>query len=295
MFRVVGLIAVLIGLYALAGFVIAPKLIRSALLEDIPKTLGVTPAVGEIRINPFLFQVTVDKFSLQGKGGEKLLGFDRLFVEFELSSIWHRAYSFGNIDITSPYVSASVAKDGTLNLVQLQPKSTPRRKPQSKNEPLPAIRIGSFKVSQGLITYEDRSRPDVFAARLEPINFELRDFTTGVEGGKFTFTGSSKLGEGIEWHGHVSVQPIESDGEFRIDGLRVHTLWEYFEDRLNFAVNSGTIDLAATYKFSTAGSAAAGAAAAPGGPANLLLDVSKAALNDLTIRPKDSDVDWISI
>lgn len=294
-FRIVGIIAVLIGLYALAGFVIAPRLIRSALLEDIPKTLGVTPTVGEIHINPFLFQVTVDKFSLQGKGGEKLVGFDRLFVDFELSSIWHRAYSFGNIDITAPYVGASIAKDGTLNLLQLQPKAAAQPKPQSKNEPLPAIRIGSFKVSQGLVTYEDRSRPDVFSARLEPVNFELRDFTTGVEGGKFTFTGSSTLGERIEWHGHVSVQPIESDGEFKIDGLRVHTLWEYLEDRLNFTVNSGTIDLAATYKFSTGGPAAPGTAGAAAGPANVQVEVSKVALNDLSVRPKDSDVDWISI
>ena len=226
------IVSALLGLYALAGFLIAPKLIRSALLENIPRTLGVTPSVGEIHLNPFLFQVTVDGFSLQGQGGEKLLGFDRLFVDFELSSIWHRAYSFSNIDIASPTVSATVAKDGKLNLLQLQPKS-PQPRPQPTNETLPALRIGSLRVSRGSVAYEDRSRPDVFAARLEPINFELRDFTTGVEGGRFTFTGSSKLGERIECHGQVSVQPIESDGEFQINGLQVHTLWEYLEDQLN--------------------------------------------------------------
>jgi Domain of Unknown Function (DUF748) len=305
-FRVIAIIAALIALYAIAGFVIAPKLVRSALLKDIPETLGVTPAVGEIHINPFLFQVTVDDFSLTGSGGEKLLGFQRLFVDFELSSIWHRAYSFANIDITSPYVSAVMGQNGSLNLLQLQPKPEPepRPKPAEKSEPLPAIRIGSFKVSQGLVTYEDRSRPDVFAARLEPINFELREFTTGVEGGKFTFTGSSKLGERIEWHGHLSVQPIESDGEVQINGLLVHTLWEYLQDRLNFVVNSGTIDLAATYRFSLQDGAAAGGGPANGGPtnggpANLQVDVSKVALSDLTVQPKGSGTEplapWITV
>ncbi len=293
------IVAVLIALYAIAGFVVAPKLIRSAVLKDIPESIGVTPSVGEIRINPFLFQVTVDDFSLAGASGEKLLGFKRLFIDFELSSIWHRAYSFGNIDITSPYVNAAVAKDGSLNLMQLRPKSTgaPQPvapKPEEKPEPLPAIRIGSFKVSQGAVSYEDRSQPDIFAARLEPVNFELREFTTGVEGGKFTFTGSSKLGERIEWHGHVSVEPIESDGEFRIDGLRVHTLWEYLQDRLNFAVNSGSIDLAATYKFSAGGGPANGGPA-NSRPANLQVDLSKVALSDLTVRPKDSETDWITV
>jgi hypothetical protein len=287
-FRIGAALLVLIGLYALAGFVILPKLVRSALLEDIPKSIGATPTVGEIHINPFLFQATVDNFALAGAGGEKLLGFQRLFVDFQLSSIWHRAYTFVNIDITAPHVSAVMAKDGALNLLQLRPKPGPAPKPE-KNEPLPALRIGSFKVSQGLVAYEDRSRPDVFAARLEPINFELRDFTTGVEGGKFTFTGASKLGERIEWHGHVSVDPVESDGEFQISGLLARTLWEYLQDQVNFVVDSGTLNVAGTYKFALENAAD-----------NLQLDVSKVALRDLAVRPKNAAGDaaaapWITV
>jgi len=38
---------------------------------------------------------------------------------------------------------------------------------------------------------EDHSRPTAFVARLEPINFELQDFTTGADGGRFTFAGYS--------------------------------------------------------------------------------------------------------
>ena len=285
-FVIVCILAVLVGLYAAAGFVIAPKLIRSALLKDIPEAIGATPSVGEIHINPFLFQATANDFSLAGADGEKLLGFAHLFVEFDLSSIWHRAYSFGAIDITSPYVRASVAQDGSLNLLQLQPKST--QKPPEKHPPLPPIRIRSFKVTDGLMNYEDHSHPDVFAARLKPINFELREFSTGVEGGKFTFTGSSKLGEKIEWHGHVSVQPLASDGEFRIVGLKVRTLWEYLEDKLNFVVNSGRIDLESTYKFAAAPAASSSAP-------RVELDVSKVTLTDLTVRPKDADADWITV
>ncbi len=282
--RISALVALLLALYALAGFVLVPRLLRSALMENIPKTLGVTPTVGEIRFNPFSFQLDVRKLTLASPSGEKLLGFERLFVDFELSSLWHRAYSFANIDIDSPYVNAVVAKDGNLNLLQLRPKSPPAAPPpQAKNGPLPALRIGSFKVSKGLVSYEDHSRPSAFAARLEPINFELMNFTTGVDGGRFTLSGASKLGERVEWHGHVSVQPIESDGEFQIDGLQAHTIWEYLEDRLNFAVNSGVIDLNATYKFSLRDSV------------NFQAAISKIALNDLAVRAKGADADWVTV
>jgi hypothetical protein len=281
-FRISAVLVVLVALYALAGFVLAPRILRSALMEDIPKSLGVTPTVGEIRFDPFRFQLEIKDFSLAAPSGEKLLGFGRLFVDFELSSIWHRAYSFANVDIDAPSVNAVVAHDGNLNLLQLKPK-TPPAKPQESKQPLPNIRIGSFKVSKALVTYEDRSRPTAFATRLDPINFELVNFTTGVEGGRFTFTGSSTLGERIEWHGHLSLQPIESDGEFQIDGLRAHTIWEYLEDRLTFVVNSGTIDLNATYKFSLQDAVELQAA------------VSKIAVSDLAVRPKESDIDWITV
>jgi Domain of Unknown Function (DUF748) len=282
-FRIAAVILVLIGVYAFAGFWWAPRLVRSALLQDIPKTLGVTPAVGDIRINPFLFQAEIKDFSLSDKG-EKLLGFERFFIDFELSSLWHRAYSFVNIDLTKPYVNAVIAQNGELNLLALRPKpTTPAKAEDKKTESVPALRIRSFKVSQGLLTYDDRSHPSDFATRLEPINFELHDFSTGVAGGLFTFTGMSKLSERIEWHGHLSVQPIESDGEFQIDGLQAHTVWDYLEDKLNFVVNSGKLDLHSTYTFSLKDAV------------SLQVDVSKIALSDLTVRPKNSDEDWIKL
>lgn len=277
------MLALLLCLYAMGGFLLAPRLARNAIMTDIPKTLpGVTPSVGDIRINPFLLQVQVKDFYLTGPHGTKLVGFSRLFVDFEVSSLWHRAYTFNNIDIDSPFANAVIFKDGRVNLAQLSPGLSDKPQPKN-NEPIPALRIGSFKVTQGFLAFDDRRRPSDFATRLEPINFELQNFTTGVDGGRFTFTGMSKLGERIEWHGHLAVQPIESDGEFQIVGLQAHTIWEYLEDQLNFQVNSGKIDVNGTYKFALKEDA------------DLKVDISKVALTDLAIRPKSSDVDWITV
>jgi uncharacterized protein DUF748 len=283
--RIFGVVALLLGVYAMAGFWLAPKLLRSNLLKEIPKTLpGVTPAVGEIRVNPFLLQVEIKDFSLTGANDTKLVGFGRLFIDFEVSSIWHRAYTFKQIDIASPFANAVIFKDGSLNLSQLSPKSAEKPKAEVKNaEPIPALRIGSFNVTQGFLSFDDRRRQSDFATRLEPINFQLQNFSTGVAGGRFTFTGASKLGERVEWHGHLSVQPIESDGEFQIVGLQAHTIWEYLEDQLSFLINSGKIDVNATYRFSLRDEV------------DLKVDVSKVALTDLAVRPKNSDIDWITV
>jgi hypothetical protein len=284
-FRILGIVALLVALYAISGFWLAPKLLRKALLDEIPKALvGVKPTVGDVRVNPFLLQVEVNDFHLTGPNGTKLVGFGRLFIDFQVSSLWHRAYTFSHIDMASPFANAVIFNDGSLNLAQLSPKPAQKPKPQPKNaQPIPALRIGSFKVTQGFLSFDDRRHPSDFATRLEPINFELQNFKTGVEGGRFTFTGASKLGERIEWHGHLSVQPIESDGEFQIAGLQAHTIWEYLEDKLSFLVNSGKIDVKATYKFSLKDEV------------DFKAEVSKIALTDLAVRPKNSDIDWVTV
>jgi hypothetical protein len=281
--RALGGAALLVALYAVGGFVVAPKVFRHELLTRIPQTLAATPTVGEIHINPFLFQVEIKDFSLTGPQSEKLLGFERLFVDFDLSSLWRRAYTFGRIELAAPHLNAVVAPDGTLNLAMLAPKSTSAPTPAAKREPMPAVRVGSLKVTRGSVDYDDHSRPSEFSARLAPIDFELRNFTTGVAGGLFTFTGASKLGERIEWHGHLSVDPIESDGELSINGLRAHTIWEYLADRLNFTIDSGSIDVAATYKFALRDAV------------DLSLNVANLSLTDLAVKPRDSDADWVVI
>jgi len=91
---------------------------RSALLEQIPKNLvGVTATVGE---STSTVPVPGERRPVcpQRAGRRETGGIRPPVRRFELSSIWHRAYSFGNIDITAPYVNAKVAKDGSLNLLQ---------------------------------------------------------------------------------------------------------------------------------------------------------------------------------
>src|ERR1019366_3142998 len=242
--RVLGIVVLLVCIYALAGFVLAPRLLRSALAENIPKTLGFTPSVGSIRINPFLLQLELNDFSLPSPNGEKMLGFERLVVDFEFASLWRRALVFKDIEIGAPFVHVAVDADGSMNLLRLRPKSpeSPVRADHG-NQPLPRIQIGMFKVTKGLVTYADRSRKSAFSEQLEPIDFDLRDFSTGLDGGLFDFAGTTKRGERIEWHGHLGVQPLESDGEIKIIGLQARTIWEYMEDRLSFAISSGKIDV----------------------------------------------------
>lgn len=265
----------LIVLYALIGFLLAPKLLRSALLEQIPKTLNLTPTVGDIRINPFLLRLEMKDFALAEPGGDRLLGFDRLLVEVKFASLWHRALMFKDIQLDAPFVNAVVGSDGALNLMKLQPK-TPPPPPDEKPQPLPRLQIDDFKVSRGALSYDDRSRSPHFEKRLEPISFDLTDFTTQASGGAFSLTAATKAGERFEWQGSLAVQPVASAGEVHVIGLHARTIWEYIDEQVAFSIDAGSIDVDAHYRFALRDAV------------DLQVDLSKLAVTDLAISPKSA-------
>lgn len=278
--RVLALLVLVFAAYTLAGFLLAPRLVRSLMIENVQKSLGVTPVVGDITVNPLRLRIEVHDFLLPAANGDRLIGFERLSVSARAASLWRLSLVFGDIEIDAPFVNASVGRDGALNLAQLHPKSPP---PDHVDQSPPRIQIGLFKVNRGLLTYEDRTRNPAFETRLEPIEFDLRDFSTGADGGLFHFTARTRDDERIEWHGHISVAPLESDGEIKLTGLLARTIWQYIEGRVNFAVTRGNINIDASYRLAIKGST------------ELHVDLHHLDVTGLGVMPKGGGADWVSV
>ena len=99
--------------------------------------------------------------------------------------------------------------------------------PAAAAKPIPALRVGSFKVTQGSVSYQDEAGPRSSRRDSRRSTSSSRISSPGSREDCSPSRESSKLGERVEWHGHMSIQPVESDGELRIQGLRARTLWEY--------------------------------------------------------------------
>ena len=119
-------IAVLaVGLYALLGFQVAPRVVRSQAVSFVKEKYGRDLAIGEVLINPFLLQVEIRDFVLPDADGSPMIGFKRLFVDFEVSSLWNRAWVFRDVTIEAPELRAVVRPDQKLNLLDLAPEPSP--------------------------------------------------------------------------------------------------------------------------------------------------------------------------
>ena len=282
-FRLGALVAVLLALYAWAGFWLAPRIIRSQAISFVRENYHRELQIGAVRVQPFWLQLEVRELAFPDSDGQPLLALRRFMVDFELSSLWHRAYVFREVIIEAPGVRTVVRPDGTVNLADLalKPANPP---PPKEATTLPAIWIQSLAVSDGRLEYIDRARREPYARKFEAIAFSLKDFRTTPEGGGFHLAARSEANEQFDWKGRFQLAPqIASQGELTITALQAPGIASLIGDALPFAITSGAIDLAGEYQVALSD------------PLMLQLRLPKLALTGLALRAHGADADWIVV
>ncbi|MBS0378242.1 MAG: DUF748 domain-containing protein [Proteobacteria bacterium] len=283
-----GVLVVLLGLYAVAGFWAVPHFARSSAQDFVRTHYGRQLAIGEIRFNPFTLKLDIGDLALPDADGKTLLSFAHLHVDLQYASIWRLGPSFKEILLDKPYVRAVIRHGGELNLADLGKGFPPPKQPAPpppKNEKPMRLYIGRLAVTGGSSTFEDLTRADAFKADFNPITFELRDFSTvGSDGNHYALTAASEDGEQFDWSGDVRLAPLTSQGQFAITTLKARTLWDYVRDIVPLEIDSGLIDVHGGYQL-----------AAGDGPLSLKVAVHDTTVTDLGIKPKGGPEDYLKL
>src|SRR5208282_4213668 len=92
------IIALLLILYALAGFVLVPHYATSYLKQFVQRDGGRQLEMGESRFNPFTLTVEVHSLKMKEADGRAIIGFELLRVRASLlASLFHRAWTLSEI------------------------------------------------------------------------------------------------------------------------------------------------------------------------------------------------------
>jgi len=194
---ITGVLAVLVAIYAVLGFFMVPRLLRSHLEDFVRGHYARTLTLGEIRFNPFTLTLQMRDFSLPDADGTPLLGASRLLVRLEYASLWRLGPSFQDILLERPFGHVVIRPNGALNLADLAKPfaSAAPSAPPPKSKPV-RLFIDRLAVLEGRVNFEDRTRPTPFTAELLPLSFELRDFSTvGRAEDEYQLTAATPAGE----------------------------------------------------------------------------------------------------
>jgi Domain of Unknown Function (DUF748) len=244
-------VVVVLLLYALAGFVLTPYLLKRYVPKYAAEQLGSHATMTDVRINPFLLRLEVRGFRLEYPPGQPILGFGRLLVDFQLSSLLRRAWTFADVQIDGLDLNVEVQRDGSLNLAAFMDRLGKRYADVSSGERPPRRwLLQHAQLREGKLTFSDRSDRTPLRTTFAPINLEVLNLTTLPDRhGRYAITAAVRDGGTITWHGDVSLLPMASAGELEVMGLKLATAWAFVRDELRLAEPRGSVDLAMRYRF----------------------------------------------
>ena len=266
----------LLAAYALFGFVLLPWLIVRYLPDIVRDDLQHRQAsVAQVGINPFLLTFEARDLKLAERDGTPIVGVRRLFVDFETSSLLRWAWVFADIQVDGLDLNFVTHPDGQLNLMQLVADARGDAPPAPKADKAPVRMVLKHVVlSDGRLSYVDRSGPSTASATLAPVNLELDDVSTLPERkGPYTVQARLPGGGALRWRGEVSLRPVASEGELSITQFRPANVWRFLHDKVRLDLPEGSVDFLTQYRFLFAG-----------GKPQLLLDGASLRLTDLALR-----------
>jgi len=246
--------AVAVLLYALAGFVAAPRVLRWYASGYAARHLDSRAAVDRIAINPFLLTIEVNGLSLQQTDGAPLVAFERLFVDLEASSLFHWAVVLREIALTRPEVHLVAEADGSLNLARLAASPPPAAAEAADAGPLPLI-LRNATIREGRLAVVDKRPGTPAGFTLQALDLDLQGFATVREqNGTCHLAAVTDAGESIRWEGEIALAPFRSSGKLTLNSVRTASLWQFVRDSVNLEEPEGRIDLATAYRLNAGSS-----------------------------------------
>ena len=246
--RAIGALLTALALYSLLGFLILPGIALRVVNQQLAN-YATTPAhIQRIELNPFSLELTLWGLNI-GAPGKEQVGFERLYLNLQLDSLWTRALHLADIELDKPKTEILFDKEGKLNLLGLFkiPASEPTpANPDAKPFPL---RIERIKLASGYVHFEDLRPSEPIEFLYDTLDFELKNLSTlPDDNADMTLVAAGPEGGQIDWSGNFSLIPLTSEGNLKVTDGKMKVWWPYVRDAVPLVLEDGILNLSTHYK-----------------------------------------------
>ncbi|MDF2487633.1 MAG: hypothetical protein K0S77_255 [Pseudomonas sp.] len=250
--RALGALLALVALYSLLGFLIVPGLALRIANQQLAQYATVPAHLERIEFNPYSLELTAWGLRI-GEPGKEQVGFERLYANLSLDSLWSKALHLDAVELDTPRTELLFAKDGSLNLTRLFTLPASEPKPdEPPSEPFP-LRIASLKLSEGYLHFQDLRPSEPIEFLYDSMNLELKNLSTlPDDNADMTLVANGPEGGRIDWKGTLGLSPIASEGTLRITDGKMKLWWPYVRDAVPLVLEDGVLNLDTHYKLNLA-------------------------------------------
>jgi uncharacterized protein involved in outer membrane biogenesis len=246
--RAIGALLTALALYSLLGFLILPGIALRVANQQLANYATTPASLQRIELNPFSLEVTLWGLNI-GEPGKEQLGFERLYANLQLDSLWTKALHLSDIELEKSKTEVLFGKDGKLNLLGLfkLPQSEPTpADPDAKPFPL---RIDRINLAGGAVHFMDDRPSEPIEFLYDKLDFELKNLSTLPEdSADMTLVAIGPGGGQVDWTGNFSLIPLASEGKLKITDGKMKSFWPYVRDAVPLDLESGVLSLSTDYK-----------------------------------------------
>ena len=206
--------------------------------------------IGGARFDPFRLTVQLTDVKLSEPDDKPLLAFDELWVDFELESVFKRAYVFKHVRLTAPDALLDIDPNGQLNWARFVDAfgGTPKAE-AAEEKALPRVLIHHAVLQTGRVGVEDRRTGSSFRTAAEPLDVELHELSTLPEDkGDHVVSLRTSFGALVRWKGELGLNPLTARGDVSVDDLQLQRIWPYLRRPLHVAPPEGQVNLTFAYR-----------------------------------------------
>lgn len=116
--RAIGAVLTAIAIYSVLGFFIVPGVGLRIINQQLANYATVPAKLDRLEFNPFSLELTLWGFRV-GEPGKEQVGFDRLYTNLQVDSLWTKALHLTDVQLDKPKTELLFNKDGTFNLAKL--------------------------------------------------------------------------------------------------------------------------------------------------------------------------------
>jgi hypothetical protein len=158
--RILAIAGALLVLWAVAGFVVLPRVLRPVIEKKLAGRLHRPVTLDGLSINPFALSATLEGLAVRDKDGGPFFSFERLYLNIESSSIIRGGPVLSAIRLSKPRVTLVRFADGTYNIRDLVGEGSGSK----AEEPL-RFSLNNIEVDGGSLDFDDRSKQTRHAVR----------------------------------------------------------------------------------------------------------------------------------
>ncbi len=212
---------ILVAIYALGGFLLAPYFLKQAMERHFFQNYSAIIDIDDLRINPFSLLLETENLELRFQDGEPILSIEYFSGNLQMASLFRDYFEISEVNVRGPFISLHLLENGDSNFSRFLEGG-------DEQGQTPAFVLRNLLVSDGtLLLMQDQGELSR-KLDLSEIRLQLGDFGTQAENsGRYKLSINANTMGQVEVAGLVNLFAQSSNGSISVSGVQIDSFTDW--------------------------------------------------------------------